>query len=83
MLGALMVVPVIMGMIAMVVREKPYLIFQAATTLICMFGMCIHQGSYNDVTFLTCFWVSLWCVWYTVKLGAPPRELINLSLIHI
>jgi len=78
-LALLIVIPVVMGVLALAARGKPYLIFQSVTTLICMFGMCIHQGSYNDVTFLTCFWVSLWCLWYAVKLGAPPRELIETS----
>lgn len=72
-------VPVVLGLIALMVHEKPLLILQASITLVCMFGMCIHQGSYNDVTFLTCFWVSLWCVWYTLKLGSPTRELIGQS----
>lgn len=78
-LGFMLVVPVIMGVIALRVREKSFLVFQSAVTLLCMFGLCIHQGSYNDVTFLTCFWASLWCVWYAVKLGAPPEVLIAKS----
>ena len=78
-LGIMLIVPVAMGVIALIVRNKPFLIFQSTTTLLCMFGLCIHQGSYNDVTFLTCFWASLWCLWYTVKLGSPPRELIAKS----
>lgn len=78
-LGFMLVVPVVIGMASLVVHEKSFLIFQSAITLLCMFGLCIHQGSYNDVTFLTCFWVSLWCLWYAIKLGAPPRELIATS----
>ena len=78
-LGMLLMVPVVLGVMAMLVREKALLILQSSVTAVCMFGMCIHQGSYNDVTFLTCFWVSLWCVWYSVKLGSPPRELIEKS----
>ena len=78
-LGIVLMVPVLLGMMALMVREKPLLIVQSTVTLVCMFGMCIHQGSYNDVTFLTCFWVSLWCVWYTIKLGTPPSELIDQS----
>ena len=75
-LAALLLIPVAFGMIIMFVRNKFWMIAHAVTTLVCMFGMCIHQGSYNDVTFLTCFWVALWCVWYTVKMGAPEKELI-------
>ncbi|MDG1873511.1 MAG: hypothetical protein P8J27_06350 [Mariniblastus sp.] len=76
-LVALLLTPVALGMIAMFVRRKWFMITQATVTAICMFGMCIHQGSYNDVTFLTCFWVSLWCIWYTIKIGSPEKELIS------
>ena len=75
-LAALMLIPIIIGMLAMLIRNQAYLIFQATVTAAFMFGMCIHQGSYNDVTFLTCFWVSLWCVWYAIKLKTPEKELI-------
>lgn len=78
-LGSMLILPVIVGVIALMVEKKSFLVFQSALTLLCMFGMCIHQGSYNDVTFLTCFWASLWCVWYAVKLGSPPQELIAKS----
>ena len=26
--------------------------------------MCVHQGSYNDVTFMTTWWTALWTVWF-------------------
>jgi hypothetical protein len=26
--------------------------------------LCVHQGSYNDMTFVTAWWVSLWSLWY-------------------
>ncbi|MCG8652199.1 MAG: hypothetical protein MI861_20335 [Pirellulales bacterium] len=32
-----------------------------------LFGLsilCLHQTSYNDVTFVTAWWTSLWSVWY-------------------
>jgi hypothetical protein len=41
-----------------------------------MFGLCIHQGSYNDVTFLTCFWVAAWCSWFTMRIDDPEDELL-------
>lgn len=76
-LAAMLLVPVALGLIAMFVRSKSFIIMHAVITAICMFGLCLHQGSYNDVTFLTCFWVSIWCVWYSVKLGSPAKELIT------
>lgn len=29
--------------------------------------LCIHQGSYNDMTFVTAWWVSLWSLWYVYR----------------
>lgn len=26
--------------------------------------MCLHQGSYNDMTFVTAWWTSLWSLWF-------------------
>lgn len=26
--------------------------------------LCIHQASYNDMTFVTAWWASLWALWY-------------------
>ena len=36
--------------------------------------MCIHQGSYNDVTFVTIWWCCLWSVWLAHRLGKCHRE---------
>jgi len=37
--------------------------------------LCIHQSSYNDVTFLTCAWASLWCLWLVTRLGESFKSL--------
>ena len=26
--------------------------------------LCLHQGTYNDVTFITVWWASLWALWF-------------------
>ncbi len=78
-LAGLYLAPIAFGIIALFTRSVLLLRTQALTTLGCMFGLCIHQGSYNDVTFVTCLWVSLWCVWYTLKINEPPEELIKKS----
>lgn len=26
--------------------------------------LCIHQGSYNDMTFVTAWWASIWALWF-------------------
>jgi hypothetical protein len=78
-LAGLYLAPIAFGIIALFTRSITLLRAQALTTLSCMFGLCIHQGSYNDVTFVTCLWVSLWCVWYTLKINEPPEELLKKS----
>ena len=78
-LAGLYLAPIAFGIIALFTRSIILLRCQAFITLACMFGLCIHQGSYNDVTFVTCLWVSLWCVWYTLKINEPPEVLINKS----
>lgn len=78
-LAGLYLTPIAFGIIALFTHSILLLRAQALTTLACMFGLCIHQGSYNDVTFVTCLWVSIWCVWYTLKINEPPEELIKKS----
>ena len=73
----LFVIPVTSGLVALFVRNKLVLRSLAITTMICLFGLCIHQGSYNDVTFVTCFWVSAWCVWYSFRLDDPAEILLS------
>ena len=75
-LAAFIVVPVTLGILVMFVRSKLAFRIQAFVTLVCMLGLCIHQGSYNDVTFLTCFWVAAWCSWFTMRMDDPEKELL-------
>jgi hypothetical protein len=37
-------------------------------TLIGTSILCVHQASYNDMTFVTAWWVSLWAVWYVHRM---------------
>lgn len=76
-LAVLFLTSVTIGLVGLFVRSKLALRCHAITTLVCMFGLCIHQGTYNDVTFVTCFWVSTWCVWYTFRLDDPADILLS------
>ena len=38
--------------------------------------MCIHQGSYNDVTFVTIWWCCLWSVWLSHRLDTYQQEFL-------
>lgn len=37
--------------------------------------LCLHQGSYNDATFTTAWWASLWSVWLASRLGTADERL--------
>lgn len=39
-----------------------------------LFGLCIHQQSYNDMTFLTAFWASVWLGWFCSRIGVDPAS---------
>ena len=45
--------------------------------------LCVHQGSYNDMTFVTAWWTSLWSLWYATRMGrdAPDVLLRKASLL--
>jgi hypothetical protein len=30
--------------------------------------MCVHQGSYNDMTFVTAWWTALWSLWFVHRM---------------
>lgn len=46
---------------------------QAAVTV-----LCLHQGSYNDMTFATAWWTSLWSLWFVHRMEGPdPNELLR------
>ena len=50
-------------------REKLPLLILGCISIGGLSILCLHQNSYNDVTFLTCAWSSLWCLWLTSRLG--------------
>ncbi len=35
--------------------------------------LCVHQASYNDMTFVTAWWASLWAVWYVHRMDDEDR----------
>jgi hypothetical protein len=50
-------------------RRKSHLFIQAGAATGGLWLLLIHQGSYNDVTFLTAFWASVWCLWFLHRAG--------------
>jgi hypothetical protein len=74
-LGLAYLVPIYLSAIALASRERIFLRIQALVTCTAMLVLCVHQGTYNDVTFLTSWWTSLWCVWYVGRLDDPREPL--------
>ena len=49
--------------------------FLAMATWIGISVLCVHQGSFNDVTFLTCWWTGIWTNWFAWRLDDPDHDL--------
>ncbi len=58
----------------LVTASRSFQLTCAATTLIGSTILCIHQGSYNDMTFVTTWWTSLWSLWFIYHLDDPDQE---------
>jgi hypothetical protein len=42
-----------------------------------LYILCIHQQTYNDVTFLTCFWTTIWSIWFTSRIDQDPESALH------
>lgn len=42
-------------------------------TLIGASILCLHQASYNDMTFVTAWWTSVWALWYVHRIDDVDR----------
>lgn len=58
-------------------RRRSLLMITSSSACACLALMCIHQQSYNDVTFLTCFWTCVWSWWFVRQLGQPAEVLLK------
>lgn len=38
--------------------------------------LCLHQGSYNDMTFVTAWWTGLWSLWFAHRLHEEDQSLL-------
>ena len=36
--------------------------------------LCLHQASYNDMTFVTAWWASLWALWFVHHIDDADRD---------
>lgn len=39
--------------------------------------LCIHQGTYNDMTFTTAWWTMLWSAWFAGRIDESDTQLID------
>ena len=46
----------------------------AVASILSLTVLCLHQGSYNDATFTTCWWASLWTIWFVHRINREPAE---------
>ncbi len=42
--------------------------------LAAMSVLCLHQGSYNDMTFATAWWTALWSLWFVHRIEDPEPD---------
>jgi hypothetical protein len=52
----------------LVTASRPLQLACSWITLIGTSILCVHQASYNDMTFVTAWWASLWAVWYVHRM---------------
>lgn len=62
-------VAVVTSVLSLIGRTKRQLLPLAFLNFAGLSILCVHQSSYNDVTFLTCAWVALWSLWLVSRLG--------------
>jgi hypothetical protein len=62
--------------IAWIATERRLRCMAMAICCIASTVMLLHQGSYNDMTFTTVWWCSVWALWYVSRIGVDsPDEL--------
>ncbi len=58
-------------------RTQKNILRLTALNFIALIVLCLHQMSYNDVTFVCCGWSSLWCLWMATRLHEPFESLFE------
>jgi hypothetical protein len=47
-----------------------------AVALCSLSVLCLHQGSYNDATFTTAWWTSLWSCWFVSRMNRDEADVL-------
>jgi len=64
-----------LGIAAMTARLNQQFV-ASSIALVSISLLCVHQGSYNDMTFATAWWTSLWAVWLSTRLHRDEPEML-------
>ncbi len=63
--------------LALFAGSRRVLIALTGVATACLAVLCLHQQSYNDVTFLTCCWTGVWCLWMASRIDAADSDLLS------
>lgn len=74
--GAFLIAVAALG-VSLFCGSRKWLQLLTAVSTAALAVLVIHQHSYNDVTFFTCAWASLWCLWWFGRLEDEPAGLLE------
>jgi hypothetical protein len=76
-LGCAYILPILLG--GAVFRSKKLWVLRsyAFLALVSLSVLCVHQGSYNDVSFMTAWWTSLWLCWLATAAACADDRLLH------
>lgn len=57
--------------------DRRLLRWQTSGLCLALATLCLHQGSYNDVTFCTAFWTSVWGWWYVRRVDRDAPAVLH------
>jgi hypothetical protein len=63
--------------------QRPRLLICQWITSLSLFVLCIHQHSFNDMTFLTTFWTSLWLLWLGGRVGVESVSSLSAKAVFL
>ena len=68
-------IAVLSGIAAVFARGRNILVGTVIVELLALSVLLLHQGSYNDATFLTSWWTAVWCLWVSSQSHGADAQL--------
>ncbi len=65
---------VLIGIAAVFAHGRNNLVGVVIVELLALSVLLVHQGSYNDATFLTSWWAVVWCLWVSSQAHVADTE---------